>query len=317
MTTQHKEIYVSFARSDDDVPFDNLEAMREPTTPWVPPNMRRKTRAPRLQTNWRGDLDGARKPWHILVGSSAIEKSWADAVVAIESAQVAADIYFGLQSAEAAEEFEFERTVREAARAGERPQIVRTDWTVERILREVQWDDAYEAALHAGANYSKVVALAARAEIPALVTKARKAKVRATTAQVKADTEIRQYLNALRAIREADADLALTGKGWHRTTADQAAIPGKALNGLGAIAQLLGSTNPMVDGTYVLDTSDPLPLHTRAAINAEGGENGFRLLLAVEGFEGWAISQYTIEHKNLYVRDIEFEAALSRRSFAQ
>ena len=307
----------SFASVDPEEPFDQAAALRPPATTWVPPSQRSQTRAPRLQSNWRAQIEGSRKPWHSEIHSDAVAKAWADVGTAVDAAQAAAYAFFGLRSAEASEAAEIEQTIRDAARNGEAPVIVRTDWQVEKITREVQWDATYLAAVHAGSNYSKVVASAAHAEIPDLVARAEKAKTKAQAVQAKADRAVRDYATILQAIKDADVELGITGKNWHRTTASQSAIPGSALAGLGAIAQLLGSSNPMVTGSYVVDNSAGLPLWTRAAINAEGGENGFHVLLAVEGSENWAVTQYMAEYRHLYQRDIGVEAALKAKSFTQ
>lgn len=316
MTTT--EIQLGNFGNHDDEPFDQAAAYAEPKNPWIHPSQRKKSRAPRLQTNWSAGVTGARKPWHALLESTVIENEWAKVEAALATAETASDSYFALQSDEAAEGHDISVQIRDAVRKDERPDFVRTDWAVETIAREVRWDDAHAAALNAGRNYTAVVSQVAREGIPALVERAEKARSKAKAVQIKAQAAVGEYLTVLQAIRSADADLKISGHGWHRTTEAEAAIPGKALAGLGDVARLLASTNPMVDGTYITDTSEALPLHTRQALNAEGGESGFYILLQVEALEGWqGISRFTSDHRGHYRRDLEFEKALKAKSFAQ
>lgn len=304
---------------DDEEPFDQAAAFREPANPFIHPSKRSKSRAPRLQTNtWSEGITGARKSWHALLESTVIENEWSKVEVVLATAQNAADAYFALQSDEASEDSDITRQIRDAVRRDENPEVERTDWQVEGLRREMKWDDAHAAAVNAGANYTAVVSKVAREGIPALVERAEKARSRAKVVQIKAQAAVGEYLSVLQAIRSADADLKISGHGWHRTTEAEAAIPGKALAGLGDVARLLASTNPMVDGTYITDTSAALPLHTRQAINAEGGESGFRILLQVEGLEGWqGISRFTSDHRGHYRRDTQFEAMLKSKSFSK
>lgn len=311
------DLLVDF-REDDAEPFDQQAAFAEPERPWVHPSKRSGTRAPRLRTNWAEPIESARRNWHSLINSPAIEKSWADVEVALEAAHIAADQYFGISSAQANEEAEFEHEIRDAARKGERPQILRTDWAIRKITLEVEWDSAHDAALRAASQYKSLVAKVARAAIPTLVDRAEEARAKAQAAQSKADAAVREYVGTLAAITQADAELKISGPGWHMTLESQRRIPGQALAGLDDIALLLGSANPIVNGTYILDDSESLPLHTREQINAAMGEQGFWLLLEVEGSEGWAVTQYTIESRNLYQGiSPELVAQLRNKSFAR
>lgn len=222
---------------------------------------------------------------------------------AMSAIQAYDDAIKAIRSLPADQEAETKRTrevIAEAVRAGEpTPQVERTDWASEAVVRDIKHEEAFREADHAAKAFG-IIAKAHRNEwaeaVFAGIAPARK-KAR------KAMLEAAEAMKAWRAAVDAGHRLAI-GSGlfapdWHQS-GEPKIKPSLALGDLEKLVALATSEDPVISGEYLTTEAElEPPLHTRKALDhkAELGSGWDQHLLArIEAAEGFAKTHFTPQH---------------------